>query len=427
MRIRAAVLDDAPAMGRLMVGSWLSAHQRHVPAEAFRRRVDEWTPQVSARGWARLLDALADDSGRREVLLVAEEQAGDLVALVYGAPADDETSAIARIVALYVATAEQRRGVGRAMLLAASRALEDLDYAGCRSGFSRRTSLLGGSTRPWVGSRLRTGCSTRTAIRSRRPSTPGRSAGTSRTSGRAPRHVVRPHLWDLRTSTSQPGEDGSKPCSTSQRIAVRLRSDHQARITSSVDVGSVTSDDVAEAVLVSERQAREVVHGIALASLGPVDHAGDLVSVDEHVGDLQVAVREHRCPRSERRLGHLAVAPDQVSGQDVVRQQPRAFAVEVRCDLVETPAGPSRQRASCSRRAAAPAAAHAADDAVDGSPRRPSAVPGRAASASTGGFRHRILGVGIGAIVIASTSTSVRAWSASIFRNTSPTRRVARS
>ena len=38
--------------------------------------------------------------------------------------------------------------------------------------------------------------------------------------------------WDLSTSTSQPGEDGSKPCSTSQRTAVRQRSDHHARITS---------------------------------------------------------------------------------------------------------------------------------------------------------------------------------------------------
>ena len=52
-------------------------------------------------------------------------------------------------------------------------------------------------------------------------------------------------------------------------------------------------------------------------------------------------------------------------------------------------------------------AAHAADDAVDGSPRRPSAVPGSAASASTGGVRHRISGVGTGAIAIASTSTSM--------------------
>jgi hypothetical protein len=64
--------------------------------------------------------------------------------------------------------------------------------------------------------------------------------------------------------------------------------------------------------------------------------------------------------------------------------------------------------ASCSIRAAAPAAAHATDDAGDGSPRQPNATPGRAASASTGGLRHRTCGVGIGAMAIASTSTSVR-------------------
>jgi len=53
--------------------------------------------------------------------------------------------------------------------------------------------------------------------------------------------------------------------------------------------------------------------------------------------------------------------------------------------------------------------------------------PWRAASASTGGFRHKTSGVGIGALRMASTSTSVRAWSASIFKITSPTRRVAQS
>lgn len=64
------------------------------------------------------------------------------------------------------------------------------------------------------------------------------------------------------------------------------------------------------------------------------------------------------------------------------------------------------RRAASGRRH--PAAAHAAGDAVDGSPRWPSAVPGGAASASTGGFRHKTCGVWIGAKAIASTSTSVR-------------------
>ena len=36
------------------------------------------------------------------------------------------------------------------------------------------------------------------------------------------------HLRDLSTSNSAPGEDGSKPCSISQRAAHRLRHDHQA-------------------------------------------------------------------------------------------------------------------------------------------------------------------------------------------------------
>ena len=44
--------------------------------------------------------------------------------------------------------------------------------------------------------------------------------------------LVRPHIRDLSTSNSQPGEDGSKPCSASQRDATRLRHDHHARITS---------------------------------------------------------------------------------------------------------------------------------------------------------------------------------------------------
>jgi hypothetical protein len=40
------------------------------------------------------------------------------------------------------------------------------------------------------------------------------------------------HIRDLSTSNSAPGEDGSKPCSISQRAATRLRHDHHPRITS---------------------------------------------------------------------------------------------------------------------------------------------------------------------------------------------------
>jgi len=96
-----------------------------------------------------------------------------------------------------------------------------------------------------------------------------------------------------------------------------------------IDVGAVAGGDIAKVLLVSERQGGEVVQGIALARLGPVEHARDHVTVDEHVGDLQVAVREHRRPRPECSLGDPAVARDQVGGEDAARDEPLAFAVEV--------------------------------------------------------------------------------------------------
>ncbi len=40
------------------------------------------------------------------------------------------------------------------------------------------------------------------------------------------------HVWDRSTSTSHPGAFGSKPCSISQRIASRLRTDHHPRMAS---------------------------------------------------------------------------------------------------------------------------------------------------------------------------------------------------
>ena len=71
-------------------------------------------------------------------------------------------------------------------------------------------------------------------------STPGRARGARALSVARRRLSVKGggrvqgerHIRDLSTSNSAPGEDGSKPCSISQRAASRLRQDHQARITS---------------------------------------------------------------------------------------------------------------------------------------------------------------------------------------------------
>src|SRR4051794_10537285 len=112
-----------------------------------------------------------------------------------------------------------------------------------------------------------------------------------------------------------------------------------------VDTGAVAGGDVGEVLLVSERQARQVVHRIALARLGPVDDAGELVTVNEDVADLQVPVREHRYPWPERGLGDLAVTRDQVGGKDAARDEPLAFAGEACGELVAAPpTRPRRQR-----------------------------------------------------------------------------------
>ena len=197
---------------------------------------------------------------------------------------------------------------------------------------------------------------------------------------------------DLRISARRPraGRSRARPASGPQQASQRPpRADHVE-----VDVGAVAGDDVAKVLLVCEREGGEVEQRVALGRLGPVDDAGDLVTVDEDVGDLQVAVGEHRCPRPERSLGDPAVARDHVGGKDVVGDEPLALAVEVRCDLVglDLPWA----AASCSVRRHRRRAWTA---------RRPAPPWGAGAARA---FRHRISGVGTGAIAIASTSTSVR-------------------
>jgi len=132
VRIRSAVRDDAAALGRVMVASWLSAHEGHMPAEAWRRRVAEWTPEVSAQGWARVLDAQALGDAPGDVLLVAEDQAGQAVGLVYGRAADDDPSSTAEVGSLYVAPTCRRQGIGAALLRAAGMELHDLGFSTIR-------------------------------------------------------------------------------------------------------------------------------------------------------------------------------------------------------------------------------------------------------------------------------------------------------
>ena len=175
-----------------------------------------------------------------------------------------------------------------------------------------------------------------------------------------------------------------------------------------VDVCAVAGDDVAEALLVSEREGREVESASPRA-------ASDQSTTPVTSSPATKTWSTWRSPWMNTGVqGRSAVsAIRRLRVTTSVGRTP--FVISHSHSLSRFEAISSRLRprhggsgASCNIRAAAPAAAHAADDAVDGSPRRPSAAPGRAASASTGGFRHRTSGVGMGAIAIASISTSVR-------------------
>jgi GNAT superfamily N-acetyltransferase len=130
MKIRDAVVEDAPAMGRVMVRAWLSAHRGQMPDAAWQKRVDEWTPEVSARAWARLLTERADGDHPGSVLLVAEEDAGDLIALVLGtADEGDGSGRTAAIDAIYVAPDRQGHGIGRRLLQEAAKELAALHFS----------------------------------------------------------------------------------------------------------------------------------------------------------------------------------------------------------------------------------------------------------------------------------------------------------
>ena len=116
-----------------MVESFLSAHRGQMPDAAFQKRVEEWTPEVSAAGWARALTGIADGNSDRDVILVAEDDGG-LLGLVAGGAADAGavTGTTCEIGALYVHSQHRGEGIGQALLRAAADHLADLGYCELR-------------------------------------------------------------------------------------------------------------------------------------------------------------------------------------------------------------------------------------------------------------------------------------------------------
>jgi GNAT superfamily N-acetyltransferase len=106
-----------------------------MPDAAWQKRADEWTPDVSARGWLRALTERTDGGARREVLLVAEDEGGVLSALVSGtAAAGDDSGSIAEINALYVLPDRLGRGIGGSLLREAASELATLGFSALHVG-----------------------------------------------------------------------------------------------------------------------------------------------------------------------------------------------------------------------------------------------------------------------------------------------------
>src|SRR5262245_14134294 len=87
MTVREANRSDVPAMAHVMVDTFLSAHRGHIPEEVWKWRQQNWTYEVSARGWERTLKGIVDGSSPAECLYVAERGPGGIIGIAGGAPA----------------------------------------------------------------------------------------------------------------------------------------------------------------------------------------------------------------------------------------------------------------------------------------------------------------------------------------------------
>jgi ribosomal protein S18 acetylase RimI-like enzyme len=117
MFVRVARVEDAPAMARVIVDTFLSTHRGQVPDEVLAKRRQEWTYEVSERAWARALRGIAEGNSPGECAYVAEDETGGVIGLATGGPADGEVLENAgAIYALFVREGHQRRGLGRRLV-----------------------------------------------------------------------------------------------------------------------------------------------------------------------------------------------------------------------------------------------------------------------------------------------------------------------
>ena len=113
IEIREAYSDDAPAMARLVVDTWLEAHHGQMPDHLWEARRSDWTYDESEQGWRRALASIADGSSPGDHTFVATDN--DQVVGVAACAASEDLSSV-EVGSLYVLVSHQRKGIGRRLL-----------------------------------------------------------------------------------------------------------------------------------------------------------------------------------------------------------------------------------------------------------------------------------------------------------------------
>jgi ribosomal protein S18 acetylase RimI-like enzyme len=114
VRIREAELYDAPAMARVSVDSYRSAHRDQIPEESLMK----FTYEESERNWARTLREFSESDERQEYIYVSENDAGELIGVAMGGPERSKHPLYTgEIYFLYLLPEYHRQGIGRQLTI----------------------------------------------------------------------------------------------------------------------------------------------------------------------------------------------------------------------------------------------------------------------------------------------------------------------
>jgi ribosomal protein S18 acetylase RimI-like enzyme len=117
MKIRPAQIEDTLPLARVLVDTFLASNRGIMSEVALERRRQEWTYEVSAANWEKLLREIAETGDKIQCLFVAEDDSGEIIGMAFGCPSKDANAAktMGELDVLYVAEKSQRQGVGRAL------------------------------------------------------------------------------------------------------------------------------------------------------------------------------------------------------------------------------------------------------------------------------------------------------------------------